>query len=135
MSTAPALPSPCATRYRFRLIGHGSSYWRVVDSTGIRSGAVEAVHAGVEQLDFDTAIDLAQRFHEEADLAYTRRDRSAALQWETWADELERYAAAQRPPPGRVIRGSRGHVIIRRSHAVRDDEQPSFATMTRRDVR
>lgn len=117
---APALPRLATNRYRFV---DDRRPWRVVDDSGIRSGAVAAVLHDTENLTFDLAIDFAHRFREEADLAYTRRDEKAEYQWSLWAEELEIWAAKHRPAPGRVISRSAVHAC---------DQQPSFAEMTRR---
>lgn len=116
---ASALPVVSATRYRFRDLGRP---WRTVDESGIRSGLLEAVSGDVEILDFDMAIEFAQRFREEADLAAARKDRRADEQWSLWAEELEIYAARRRPAPG----------IVRRTAVHACDQQPTFAEMTRR---
>jgi len=116
----PALPSVSATRYRFRDLGDAD--WRTAGDTGIESGPAAACGIDVLTLDFDTAIELAHRYLEEADLAESRGDEAAEYQWSRWAEVLEIYAARRRSAPGRVI--------VNRVH--HDDQAVSFAMLTRR---
>ena len=101
--------------------------WYIADSTGIRSGLVEALRGDVEQLDFDTAIDLSYRYLEEADLAETRGDAAAEEQWATWAEQLQLWAARRVGAPGRVQGACLRHTAVHH-----DDQAVSFAEMTRR---
>lgn len=119
-------PAPIQNRYRFAVLGRP---WRIADDRGIRAAGNAVVYPDTENLTFDAAIDLAHRYREEADLALDRHAEASARQWIEWANELERWAAGHRMPPGRVVAAA--GVFTRRD--VRScDQAPSFATMTRR---
>jgi hypothetical protein len=118
--TPATLPAVTATCYRYRELG--ASQWRTASASGIQSGPAAALSADALPLDFDSAIDLAHRYREEADLAADRGDEAADEQWSLWAEELEIWAAKRRPPPG----------IIRRTAVYACDQHPTFAEMTRR---
>lgn len=124
----PRLPQRCEIRARFLALA--TATWLVADERGIRSGTVEAVLGDVRPLDFDTAIDMAQRYLEEADLAEAAGDDAAEEQWSTWAEQLEIWAAKHRTAPGRVVALS-----IRREAVHACDQHPSFSEMTRRELR
>lgn len=135
----PALPSTCTIRARYLHLRTG--IWYTADASGIRAGLTEAVIGDVQPLDFDTALDLSQRYLEEADLAEARGDAKAEEQWATWAEQLQIWAAQRVPAPGRLRTAAVGedrsdggqrptHVIIRPVHA--DDQAVSFAALTRR---
>lgn len=136
---APRLPAVCATRARWRDERTGT--WYVADSAGIRSGLCAAVTGDVQQLDFDTAIDLSYRYLEEADLAETAGDATAEEQWATWAEQLQLWAARRVGAPGRVLGGidyasgpDRTYCItVQRTAVHHDDQAVSFAEMTRRN--
>ena len=121
---APALRSVCEIRARWRDERTGT--WYTADDRGIRSGLVEALRGDVDQLDFDTAIDLSYRYLEEADLAEARGDAAAEEQWATWAEQLQIWAARRVGGPGRAQ-------PIQRTAVHACDQQPSFAEMTRRN--
>ena len=135
----PRLPAVCATRARWREERNGT--WYTADSTGIRSGLVAAVSGDVQQLDFDTAIDLSYRYLEEADLAESAGDAAAEGQWAMWAEQLQIWAARRVGAPGRVVGGidyasgpGRTYCItVQRTAVHHDDQAVSFAEMTRRN--
>lgn len=129
-SPAPLPRLPRTSDLRARFLDLRAAVWYVADDTGIRSGTVEAVMGHVHQLDFDTALDLSQRYLEEADLAQAAGDEAAEEQWSTWAEQLQIWAAQRRPAPGRVV-----SLSIRREAVHACDQMPPFSEMTRRDRR
>lgn len=107
-----------------RFLHHGQ--WHLVDDNGIRVVSASEVLAicDAEPLDFDTAINLSRDFFAKGDVAEDRGDAEAEERWSTWGEQLEIWAAAYYPAPGRVI--------VRRTAVHACDQQPSFAEMTRR---
>ena len=106
-------------RHLFRT---GAGSWRCADDQGISAGP-SVVLGDVELLDFDTALDLSQRYLENADLARDVSDEVAEERWATWAEELQIWAARSQ--------SARGSIVIRH-HAVHDDSIPAFSELCRR---
>lgn len=110
---------------------HHNGRWHLVDDDGIRVVQTSDVLAicDAKPLDFNTAINLSREFFSRGDEAEDRGDAAAEERWSTWGEQLEIWAAACYPAPGRV--GARRAIITRTAvHAC--DQQPSFAEMTRR---
>ena len=104
------------TRYIFRNSGNA---WRVADENGIGPGA-RSILGELRLLDFDTAIDLAHYYRDQAEALFNRGYAVAEDPWTSWAEELEIWAARRRSAPG---------CIVIRRHAIHDDAPPTFAEM------
>lgn len=121
---------------------HHRGQWHLADEAGIRTVSAREVLAiaTAQPLDFDSAINLSREYFSQADEAEDIGDAEAEERWSTWAEQLEIWAAAYYPAPGRVICGMDRasqpdrtvRFYVRRTAVHACEQQPSFAEMTRR---
>lgn len=118
------------TRFIFR---NTSRQWCLADTNGIELG-LRSIDGDIRALDFNTAINLARHYSEQADDAEARGFAIAEEKWATWAEQLEIWAANYMPAPGQVVRQASEAITlnVRRTAVHACDQLPSFAEMTRR---